>query len=332
MKIDANDIVLLDSKFGEINGLPNSEKIIRIKSGEDVKTVEEAGRILNLMADQGLNKDSKIIAIGGGTVQDIATFTASIYMRGIRWIFIPTTLQAMADSCIGGKSAINVGNYKNLIGNFHPPSQVLIDARLIQTLSFEDITCGLIEALKIAFAFGEESTNALLKLITDNNIQEESNSELYESIIEISLLSKKYFVEVDEFDRKERKKLNFGHTYGHAIEASTRYNIHHGLAVGVGVLASFVHREESSILPIEENLIMAVRKLLRPYKTLLSKNIGNINQNDFFRFIQLDKKLANGEMKFVHSKNGDLEIVSLPNSEITYKDAFKSVMEATNAI
>jgi 3-dehydroquinate synthase len=327
-----SDVILIDKKFGDIKLIPESDQVIRINSGEEAKDIFEVGRVTSLLADLGVNRSSKIIAIGGGSIQDLATFVASTYMRGIKWEFYPTTLQAMADSCIGGKSAINVGIYKNLIGNFYPPRKVIIDASLIGTLSTEDITCGLVEALKIAFATGGCTASTIAEVINSNESLESISYENYELIVDLSLKSKKYFVEKDEFDENLRKNLNFGHTYAHAIEASSNFKVHHGLAVGLGILASFVHRGNDVILPEEEVIILAIRKLLTPFKDSLNGSIGSINQSDFSRFIQLDKKVSNNNLNFIHAKNGKLKVVSLPKNEATLQSAYDSVLEALNAI
>lgn len=332
INIEKSDLVILDNTFGTLNQIPFSNRTIRIEAGEDSKNILMAGNVLKQMADLGLNKDSKIHAVGGGTIQDLATFVASTYMRGISWDFYPTTLQAMVDSCIGGKSAINVGGYKNIIGNFHPPRAVIVDAILVETLSPEDVTCGLLEAVKIVFAFGGDNVDIMLDLIDSDEVLTNRSFDSHETIIDLSLQSKKYFVEVDEFDKSVRRKLNFGHTYGHVIEAATDYRIHHGLAVGLGILASFVHRDSQVILPSEEKLISVVRKLLRPYKSSLIEEVSSISRSDFSHYIQLDKKVTNSTLRFIHSISGALEVVSLPNSEVTYHAALECILEATYGI
>jgi 3-dehydroquinate synthase len=325
-------IVLLDKNFAKIAQIGNSSNVIEIQPGEESKDISEVAEIIGLLAEKGVNKDTKIVAIGGGTIQDLATFVCSTYMRGIAWTYYPTTLQAMADSCIGGKSAINVGKYKNLVGSYHPPREVFIDASLIATLSDEDITCGLLEAMKIAYAGGEESTNSILKLISEIEINEAPHPEIYENIIDASLRTKKYFIEKDEFDQNIRKILNFGHTYGHAIEAASDYKIHHGLAIGIGMLASFLHRGQEITTISEERIILAIRRLLKPFAFYLREEVNAINGGNFQRYIQLDKKVSSEYLRFIHSKNGRLELVNLPNNSTTHKDAFNSVIAAANAI
>ena len=325
-------LIMLDKNFANVAEISKSEIVIEIEPGEGSKDITKVAKVMASLAEKGATKDTKILAIGGGTVQDLATFVSSTYMRGIEWSFYPTTLQAMADSCIGGKSAINVGAYKNLMGNYHPPQEVFVDASLILTLTQEDLTCGLLEAIKIAYAGGEDSTHTMLNLIAELQASESKLPEIYEDIIAVSLKAKKLFIEQDEFDLNVRKLLNFGHTYGHAIEAATDYNIHHGLAIGLGMLASFFHSENKSRTLREEEFIIAVQKLLEPFSVTLKDEISSIKQESFYRFIQLDKKSSSENIRFIHSNSGSLEIVALPNNSTTLRNAFKSVIEATNAI
>ena len=133
----------------------NSNSILLpVNISEKDKNLETCGMLLKEMAANNVNKDFEVIAIGGGTIQDIATLVASIYMRGLNWIYIPTTTMSMMDSCIGGKSSINIDNYKNIIGNFYPPSTILIDSNYVKTLDSVGISSGIAEALKICFARG----------------------------------------------------------------------------------------------------------------------------------------------------------------------------------
>jgi len=330
--LSKTDLILVDQGFAEIYGVFPSLNAIQIQAGEEMKDISVVARILSELAAKGANRETNLIAVGGGTIQDLSTFVASTYMRGIKWDFYPTTLQAMADSCIGGKSAINVGNYKNLVGNYHPPRNVYIDAALVKTLSREDITCGLLEALKICFAAGGQNFELTFEIVMESEINGNISGDTFEHIIATSLISKKVFIEEDEFDRSVRKKLNFGHTYGHAIEAATNFQIHHGLAVGIGMLTSFIHREQRGLSASEEKLTLVTRKLLQPHKDSLSRTIGSMDKEDFFRFLLLDKKITTNGLKFIHSIDGHLEIVSLTSDKNTLETAYNSVLEATYAI
>jgi 3-dehydroquinate synthase len=229
----ANQIIICDKYFApdyQNRGL----KVISIAATETAKSLDKMSDIIIAMRNFNANRNTTLLAIGGGVIQDIATFVASIYMRGLKWDYLPTTLLGMVDSCIGGKSSINVGNYKNLIGNFYPPENIVIDLQFINTLNDQQIIAGLCEAVKICFA---HTGNAFERYI-DLNPQASSSPEVMKEMTKLSLLTKRWFIEIDEHDHKERLLLNFGHTFGHAIEGSCNFAIPHGIAVGMGMLAA----------------------------------------------------------------------------------------------
>ncbi len=209
-------------------------KVIGIEAVETSKSLDQMTQIVVALRTLGANRSTIVLAIGGGVIQDIATFVSSLYMRGLKWEYFPTTLLGMVDSCIGGKSSINVGKYKNLIGNFYPPENVLIDLQFINTLSTGQRAAGLCEAIKICFADTGDAFDRYIAL----NPHTASSPEVFHDVISLSLLTKRWFVEIDEHDHKERQLLNFGHTFGHAIEGASNYSIPHGIAVGMGVLAA----------------------------------------------------------------------------------------------
>jgi 3-dehydroquinate synthase len=207
---------------------------IVVVADEPAKSLDRMTDVIVAMRDRRATRDTVLVAIGGGVVQDIAAFAASIYMRGIPWIYVPTTLLSMADSCIGGKSSINVGKYKNIVGTIHPPIRVIIDPVVSLTLNVEQKAAGLCEAVKICLCHGPSTLDAYLALRPGIDADAERLSE----VIALTLRSKKWFIEVDEFDRSERLLLNFGHTFGHALEAATGFAVSHGIAVGLGMLAA----------------------------------------------------------------------------------------------
>ena len=207
---------------------------IFIEATETNKSLDASPAIIERIRKAGANRQTELVAVGGGTVQDLSAFIASVYMRGLRWSYMPTTVLAMVDSCIGGKSSINVGPYKNLVGTIHPPQRVLIDPALARTLPDDQKASGLIEAAKICFCRGEESFARHVAYGPSIGM----SSEALERLIVNSLSAKKWFIEKDEFDKKERLLLNFGHTFGHAIEGATHFAVSHGIAVGLGILAA----------------------------------------------------------------------------------------------
>jgi 3-dehydroquinate synthase len=226
-----NRLLVADERFADrLGGLP----AVLVPATEDTKTMAGAERVVAALRKVGCNRASTLVAVGGGVVQDVAAFAASIYMRGIPWIYAPTTLLAMADSCIGGKSSINVAGQKNLVGTVHPPAEVLIDPDLTLTLDVEQRVAGLCEAAKICFARGPRAFDRYMVV----SIDPACDGANLAPVIALSLASKKWFIEVDEFDRNERLLLNFGHTFGHAIEDASGFQVSHGVAVGLGMLVA----------------------------------------------------------------------------------------------
>lgn len=224
-------IFMADDYLATSLSIPAGRRIL-VNAAESNKSLECMPEIVLKLRDQGANRNTHLVAIGGGVIQDIATFSASIYMRGIRWTYMPSTLLSMADSCIGGKSSINVLGYKNLIGNFYPPKEVLVDIDFVASLDAEKVVGGLFEAAKICYA---RSYQDFQRYLGDGPAARMS-ADSVQRIIVRALRTKKWFIEIDEFDQKERLLLNFGHTFGHAIEAGTNFGVTHGIAVGVGMM------------------------------------------------------------------------------------------------
>jgi 3-dehydroquinate synthase len=247
---------------------------------EAIKSLDASPALVEKIRRAGANRQSHLVAVGGGILQDLSAFIASIYMRGLAWSYVPTTVLAMVDSCIGGKSSINVGPYKNLVGTFHPPHRVLIDPALAQTLPPDQQASGLIEAVKICFCHGNESFDRHLSY----NPRPAMSVDGLEQVIVNSLLAKKWFIEIDEFDKKERLLLNFGHTFGHAIEGGSHFAISHGIAVGLGILCAIEFERQRGIdyasaprvLRLEEHLDQMLRAIPELKHHLLSLPLDDV--------------------------------------------------------
>lgn len=212
-----NDFVIIDAKLR--NYLGSHEFSYAVTACEDNKNIATVMMIIKHMAAG--RTPARVVVIGGGMVQDIGAFVSSIYNRGIEWIYWPTTLLAMADSCIGGKSSLNSEYAKNKIGTFSCPTSVVINRRFLDTLDFGAIRSGLGEILKLC-------------MIGDALDIYEKSDEVQK--IKISLLIKKSVIEVDQFDKGIRRTLNYGHTVGHALESMTGYKVPHGIAIIKGML------------------------------------------------------------------------------------------------
>ena len=210
-----------------------SERLILIKATEENKVIETALGICEKITAIPAKRNAVLISIGGGIIQDITGFVANITYRGIHWIFVPTTLLAACDSCIGGKTSLNYKRYKNLLGTFFPPEEIHICSDFFHTLSERDYKSGLGEVVKFNIMAGRDSLSGMERHI-DALLAREPQTVL--AYVEKSLNFKKRYIEADEFDQGERIKLNFAHTFGHAIEVVSNYAIPHGTAVAMGMI------------------------------------------------------------------------------------------------
>ena len=202
------------------------ERLFIVEANENNKSLEKCREIIETLVDRQVRRNEKLVAIGGGIIQDVTAFSASIIYRGIEWSFFPTTLLAQADSCIGSKTSINLGDKKNLVGNFYPPSDIFVDVTFLNSLTIDDIKSGIGEMLHYYLYAASPLFDELIRefpvIIRDRA--------LLIKFIRESLKIKKSVIEIDEFDRGERNKFNYGHTFGHAIESATDYIIKHGQA------------------------------------------------------------------------------------------------------
>jgi 3-dehydroquinate synthase len=278
-EIKENDIIIIDSnvynlyeEFGLIKNL-----VIKFNCLEDTKTLEGAIEIFRKLVENKIKSNATIFAIGGGILQDIAGFVCSVYCRGIDYNLVPTTLLSQCDSCIGGKTSINFESVKNILGSFYPPKKILVCTEFNNTLTRKDILSGFGEIIKF---------NILKNTIDDFIILFESNKK--SQLIYESLLYKSNIIQIDEFDKKERKFLNFGHTFGHALESISNYEIPHGTAVLFGILIA--NKVSKHLSLIDESKEFQLYSLI--YDFISHQNLEK-NWFDFDKLLQivkLDKK------------------------------------------
>ena len=317
-------LILADSFFREqLEGLDGP--IVFIDATEEAKEFQALRPLIEQCRNHGLARSGRILALGGGVVQDIAGFVATVYMRGVKLTLLPTTLLAMVDSCIGGKSSINVGDFKNLIGSFYPPDEIVVPVTAVETLPPEHIAAGRCEAAKICFARGDECFDEYIALGEKN----------VERMIELSLGAKKWFIEVDEFDQNERLLLNFGHSFGHALESCTSYGVTHGVAVGVGCLAAVDFSVKRHPALTDHPRVEALSSDLLGVLGLLSElpeRLGEVRRDDFFRYWQSDKKHNPREYKPILLDEGaHLERATLARDAAS-DDAIWNAFEAARAL
>jgi len=300
----------------------SADNLVLINSSEENKTLEYCSKLLAELASRGCRKDSTLIAIGGGVVQDLVTLISSIYMRGIRWKFIPTTLMASMDSCIGGKSSINLNSYKNLIGNFYPPESIFIDSTFAKTLSPIDIASGIAEGMKICFAKGQSEFQKFKEFI--DKWRNSGNVYFLDSATMVSLTAKKWFVEVDEFDLRERKLLNFGHSFGHALEAASSFEIPHGIGVLLGMKAAIYESEKEDVCA---GLLEFINSELN-HSEFSSFNIS-ISTEKFKSSLAKDKKNSkDNQVLILPDAKGELEIISRALNDDTLDSCWTSQRKA----
>jgi 3-dehydroquinate synthase len=193
------DLLIVDDFFAGSLHPSLWERTLLIKADEEAKAFDRMGDLLIELKARGLNRSSTLLGLGGGVIQDITTFLASVYMRGISWISVPTTLLGMADSCLGGKSSINVGPVKNLVGTFHPPHQITVIAGLARSLPLVELRAGLAEAAKICFCHGMESFKRYC-MLADPLLSGVWTDDQLAALLHHVLSVKKWFIETDEFD------------------------------------------------------------------------------------------------------------------------------------
>jgi 3-dehydroquinate synthase len=315
---DASVIVIIDHNvLLHYPHLAIKGRTITIKAEECFKTLDTVALLIEQLREMGATRKTHIVAVGGGITQDLTTFVASVYMRGLRWTYVPTTLLAMFDSCIGGKSSINVGKFKNIAGNFYPPDTVVIDPEFYNTLSTIQKTEGLCEAVKICYADNDNAFTKYINLATQKIITT-GNKQLI-PIIFLSLSTKKRFIEEDEFDQGARLLLNFGHTFGHAIESATAFEISHGIGVGLGMLAAMRFSERKAWISPGQPRATQLAQYLRSLLTLnpvLYSSLQTMSAQTAFASFQADKKHSNSTFTIIaFNSAGQLERREVPQKE-----------------
>lgn len=285
-------VILFDESIAEIaQRLVIADALrISVKSGDASKSLSEVDRVVSLMLENGCTRKTLLMCVGGGMMTDLGGFIASVFMRGIPCVLVPTTLLGMVDAAIGGKTAVNVGAKKNMIGTITHPQSVLIDTDLLASLPDAQLSEGLSEIIKIAaivdhpfFEWLEEVMPQILK----------RHSIILEECVLRAVTAKVNIVQADEHDRDERLLLNFGHTVGHAVEALSEYKISHGHCVSIGTvaemkLAAFKEASRVTKLLAEANLPIQIPVDMKP--------------DDLWAIMLSDKKNEKGVVKMAVPK------------------------------
>jgi 3-dehydroquinate synthase len=306
-------VIITDHNVRRLYGhlFPNCE-VIEIGMGESVKTLDTMSHIYQKLIELGIDRSGFILGIGGGIVCDITGFAASTYLRGIQFGFVSTTLLAQVDASVGGKNGINIGGYKNMVGTFNQPQFVICDMNLLKTLPPQELSCGFAEIVKHAliadakmFDYLELNFNQALSL----------DEAVVERLVADSVRIKANIVNQDEKESGERRKLNFGHTFGHAVEKTT--GVPHGAAVSVGMMMA-------SYLSIRKGFL-SKQELKRIECLLMMLKLPTVISTDREKIVDAmkkDKKRTGGLIKFVlldgigHSLIKEISVTEL--EEVSY--------------
>jgi 3-dehydroquinate synthase len=269
-----------------------SATVMEVPEGEEYKSLESAGTLYQQLAEFGAERSTPILALGGGVIGDLAGFVAATYMRGVPLVQLPTTLLAQCDSSIGGKTAVNHGQLKNEIGAFYQPKMTISDTITLKTLPREDLTSGLGEVIKYAIIKDEqffvylEKHLDLIKALDDN---------VLEDIVANSARIKAEVVEIDEKDTGLRNILNFGHTVGHAVESVTNFQVAHGQAVAIGMIAAAKIASELGIF--DSGSVTRLKNLLEKAGLMTKLPVPEVKQ--VMQTMRYDKKVQSGKIRFV---------------------------------
>jgi len=277
--------------------------IITLPDGEEYKNFESINFGLERLFDAKFDRNSVLIAFGGGVIGDMTGFMASIFLRGIKFIQIPTTLLSMVDSSVGGKTGINNKYGKNLIGAFYQPEVVYIDTKFLQTLPKREFSAGMAEVIKMAVMFNKE----FFENIKDNKLSTEQ-------IIRESVETKADVVTQDEKEKGIRSVLNYGHTFGHVVENMTNYSTYlHGEAVAIGmVMANRLAVKLGTLTHTEEN---EIKEVLKNNDLPINYKIKDVEE--FYEHFFADKKTLNNSIKFIIPNGiGSYKIVKDVDKEI----------------
>ena len=307
------NLIIADRRFRPMLESITERTCLFVDAVESKKTLSTVEELVGLMQSAGVRRNSTVLAVGGGIIQDVVTLASSLFMRGIAWEYVPTTLLAMSDSCIGGKSSINTSTTKNLIGNIYPPNTVYIDTAFVKTLPTNELLGGLAEAAKICFCKGAVECEQFMEF------GEHGTPEALTKTLPHVLNAKKWFIQTDEFDVAERKQLNFGHTFGHALEVASGHKIPHGLAVASGMRAALFFESFGRKLS-------AVERVLFEYTTTVVGGIEEcVHENDidwdsFQKAFKSDKKHTQSDYCLVlPNANGGVRVEMIEKSEVILK-------------
>lgn len=282
---------------------------LAVDATEEFKSVDGALGVVDFMDTQRVSRSSLLVVIGGGIVQDVGAFAACVYKRGVPWAYVPTTMLAQADSCIGAKSGLNFHGAKNLVGVFSAPRRIVIHTGFLSTLSEEELLSGLGEVFRLSIIGGSEFLESF-----ERRRPSAAAGDLLvlDQLIRAALSVKRSVVEVDEFELDLRRSMNFGHSIGHALEAITGHAIPHGIAVAVGVLVEADISHQRGMLSEDERT-----RLLRAGGPIIPNRVrsvlAEVSLDEILNVLFRDKKVEGTVLKLVVPEYiGQIRFIDFP--------------------
>ena len=288
--------------------------VITVEDGEEFKTLATVERILDELCEYQLDRKSLLIALGGGVIGDMTGFTASVYLRGIAFVQVPTTLLAQVDASVGGKTGVNNSYGKNLIGTFHQPEAVYIDTDFLKTLPPREFASGVAEIIKMGVMFDSAFFDTLMEA-------DFSQKNVLDKMVQRSVELKVEVVNLDEKESGIRAVLNYGHTFGHVIENETNYKTYvHGEAVAIGMMMANALAVELGMMTKAE--MDLVTTFLKKHNLPIAYDVKDVDA--FYDKFFLDKKTAHNKLKFILPQGIGAHMIRDDISEATLKKVLKA--------
>jgi 3-dehydroquinate synthase len=279
-------------------------KTIILKPGEEQKTQHTADSIIHSLIKLGADRNTWLIAVGGGVITDLAGYVASVYMRGIRFGFVPTTILALVDASIGGKNGIDVGEYKNLVGVIRQPAFILHDTGFLKSLPQPEWENGFAEIIK----HGCVKDAGLFGQLEEQSLSFFRQKKIIDGLNKTNVLIKTKIVQKDEFETGERRILNFGHTLGHALE--TQYELSHGQAISIGMVAACRFSEQLTGFTQTDRVVQVIKKYNLPV-------LAEFDKQKVFDVMRMDKKKEKKQLNFIFlEKIGTAVVKPVPVSKL----------------
>lgn len=318
-ELQEGDWVFIDQNVKRIFGasferILESYNVVEIEPQEPSKSYDGVRPLILQLIENGFKKNNRLIAIGGGITQDVTAFISSILYRGIDWIFFPSNLLSQCDSCIGSKTSINFQEYKNQLGGFFPPAKIYIAPSFLETLDYNEICSGMGE---MAHYFLVENEAAFARYEAGVDEALERGPSLH-TLIGESLAIKKRMIEIDEFDEGPRNVFNYGHSFGHAIEGYTKYEIPHGIAVSYGM--DIANAVSVHLGLLDQASCERISQTLQKVRTKVS--FPDIDIDTYLTYLKKDKKNTSAGIRVILSKGfGQMYLTKVEADE-----AFKAVI------